>query len=347
MDKVRKRMLMWTGAFVLAAAAVAILWLQAAGGGWGRAVDADAKFDPDSDQCCWVAVTDQASHRIVAYDPKEPDWTKEDAVRWSWSANDVPAFESLRSAWGQPTDAKLRRIDAWEGLWVIVTDSRGLAAIVPYPAGDDRKWGLKVGGNPHSAELLPNGNIAVAASTGGWVRVYASSQGPDAADYAEYKFPGAHGVHWDPEASLLWALGDDHLVALKVGGTDRSPELEEVRKIALPTRHGHDLQPVYGDRDRLWVSTGIEVYQFVKSTGTFDMSYSGNESIRRSSVKSVGNLPNGKVVSTVPDYTKGKVGGCGRNTWCTETVDFLPGTETRRLPGSALYKARIWSADYE
>ncbi|GGE02685.1 hypothetical protein [Paenibacillus nasutitermitis] len=40
---------------------------------------------------------------------------------------------------------------------MVVTDSRGLAAIIPYPSANGKKWGLDVGGNPHSAELLPGG----------------------------------------------------------------------------------------------------------------------------------------------------------------------------------------------
>src|SRR5690606_19878574 len=119
------------------------------------------------------------------------------AVLWSWAPGDANGFAGLTDAWGLPTDAKVRSCKAWEGRWMVVTDSLGLAAILPYPPGDSRRWGRNVGGNPHSAELLPGGNIAVAASTAGWVRVYASSQGPDAEHYAEFRLTGAHGVEWD------------------------------------------------------------------------------------------------------------------------------------------------------
>src|SRR5690606_38391276 len=140
------------------------------------------------------------------------------------------------NAWGLPTEAKVRSHDKWGGQWMVVTDSKGLAAIVPYPAGDRKQWGLNVGGNPHSAELLPGGNVAVAASTGGWVRVYTSSQGPESNHFAEYGLPSAHAALWDPDLNVLWSAGKEYLVALTVGGTDAEPTLEEALRIELPTK---------------------------------------------------------------------------------------------------------------
>lgn len=295
----------------------------------------------------YVAVTDQVSHRIMVL--KADEWAKgrEDAVVWTWSASASNGFEGLEASWGLPTDAKIR----WNerlggGYWMVVTDSRGLAAIVPYPQGDSRQWGWNVGGNPHSAELLPNGNIAVAASTGGWVRIYTSSQGPDCGDYVEYPFPGAHGVQWDPERRVLWALGDDDLVALEITGSDAAPVVREVHKVALPTRYGHDLQPVYGNTDRLWVSTGSHVYQYIKSLNDFDESYSNSDMISRANVKSVGNLPSGQVVSAVPDQVIRPESGSSSNDWCTARIDFVNPSMTGILPGAGIYKARVWNPDY-
>jgi sugar phosphate isomerase/epimerase len=113
-----------------------------------------------------------------------------------------------------------------------------------------------------------------------------------------------------------------------------------VHRTTLPSRHGHDLQPVCGDADRLWVSTGVNVYQYVKPTDTFESGYAGNEGINRGAVKSVGNQPSGIVVSTVP--RKG-----GLYEWTTDQVDlFLPESK-RLLSGAACYKARILNPFYE
>ncbi|MFC5648574.1 DUF6528 family protein [Paenibacillus solisilvae] len=221
--------------------------------------EADAVSRSSGEAGRYIAATDQASHAILVLDPAAADWNDEHAVIWRWSPEESNGFRGLTAAWGLPTEAKIRPCAVWGGLWLVTTDSLGLVAIIPYPEGGSRKWGRNVGGNPHSAELLPGGNLAVAASTGGWVRVYASSQGPDSGVYAEYAMPGAHGVVWDSRMNLLWTVGNDHVAALRVGGSDAAPELREMNLYRLPTRHGHDLQPVSGDPGRLWVSTGAAV----------------------------------------------------------------------------------------
>jgi hypothetical protein len=287
-----------------------------------------------------IAATDQASRKIVVFDPADPDWNDEGAVKWSWSPSASNGFSGLTWGWGLPSGVKLRNNSISGGQSLVVTDSKGLAAIVPYPEGDSKQWGLVVGGDPHEAELLPNGNIAIAASAGGWVRLYTSSQGPTSSTYVEYPLSGAHGVLWDPDLKVLWALGDYLLVALKVGGTDSSPSLEEVILKKLPTPLGHDLQPVYGNSDRLWVSTGSKVYQYVKSSGTWDPVFPGHMNISRPRVKSIGNQPSGQVVSTVPKK------GC-RSDWCTDTVDFFEYAMTRTRTDAAFYKARIMNPDYQ
>ncbi|WJH36663.1 DUF6528 family protein [Paenibacillus sp. CC-CFT747] len=265
----------------------------------------------------YIAATDQASRRILVMDPAVEDWNEEQAVTWSWAPSETNGFGRLMTAWGLPTDAKVYRSERWGGEWMVVTDSLGLAAIVPYPDGDSRQWGLSVGGNPHSVELLPNGNLAVAASTGGWVRVYASSQGPDAETFAEYAFPGAHGLVWHPGSRLLWAVGDHHLVSLSIEGSDSEPLIRETAKVPLPTPYGHDLQPVCGDDDRLWVSTGSRVYQFVFSTGMFLTDFPGSEAASRQDVKTVGSQPSGQIVQTVPQAAGSLY------VWTTDTVDFF------------------------
>ncbi|UUZ78776.1 hypothetical protein LJK88_26190 [Paenibacillus sp. P26] len=42
---------------------------------------------------------------------------------------------------GSPTDARVRQNEKWGGQWMVVTDSRGLAAIIPYPKANGKKWG--------------------------------------------------------------------------------------------------------------------------------------------------------------------------------------------------------------
>ena len=169
---------------------------------------------------------------------------------WSWSPKDV---NGITLGWGLPSGVKLRRSEVWGGEWMLVVDSRGLAAIVPYPAGDSYKWFRVIDGNLHSAELLPDGNIALAASTGGWVRIYTSSQGPASDYYVEYPLPGAHGVLWDPTLELLWAVGDHELVGLRVLGTP-TVRCSSRWSARLCRRLGATTCPRVRRSDRLWVT---------------------------------------------------------------------------------------------
>ncbi|GGE02691.1 hypothetical protein GCM10010911_72190 [Paenibacillus nasutitermitis] len=147
--------------------------------------------------------------------------------------------------------------------------------------------------------------------------------------------------------NVLWTAGTEYLVALQVSGTDAEPILKEQLKINLPTRNAHVVEPVYGNTDKLWVASGSKVYQYIKSTNQFDLSYSGNALISRVGVKSIGNQLSGAVLETVPEMAKSLAGKCTANNWCTDTVDFFSPDSSRTIIGSQVYKARILNPDYQ
>lgn len=313
-----------------------------------------APVHADAAACCWIATTDGATKSIRVFDPSVSNWNSPSALKWSWKPTASLGFSTAEiNVWGGGSDVKLRNNDVWGGQWAAVSDGH-LAAIVSYPDGI-RKWATTFASdNVHSAELLPNGNIAVAASDGNWVRVYTSSQGPDSTSYAQFTINFAHAVLWDPGTNRLWVNGYDAannehiLTALIVGGTAASPTLTEdtSRRAVLPTVWAHDTYPVTGNTDRLWVSTNLGVHQYVKSTNAFDPNYPNNASANRTFVKGIGNLPSGQIVETKPDSTKSPAGACTLNGWCTDTVDFYGPSATRSVTGAAFYKSRVWSPDY-
>ncbi|MBO9604850.1 MAG: sugar phosphate isomerase/epimerase [Paenibacillaceae bacterium] len=299
-------------------------------------------------ESCPIAVTDQASGAILVFDPQAADWNDDSAILWSWRPEAANGFPAGGAGWGLPTDAKWRRNDVYGGEWMVICDSNGLAALVSYPAGQ-RKWSRQVGGNPHAAELLPDGNVAVAASHGGWVRVYAARRGADADVCAAYPLEGAHGVLWDPSRELLWAIGDDELIALRMIGTPFAPAVEKAEGYGgpLPSFGGHDLYPVFGDDRLLWVTTEAGAYQFDKASGTFAQPAAYDDALKRRFVKSIGSQPaDGRLIETVPDAEKRPQGDCTLYPWCTDTVDCFrpPGKRTRT--GAAFYKARVWCPAY-
>ncbi|MFF8658096.1 DUF6528 family protein [Streptomyces huasconensis] len=296
-----------------------------------------------------VLVTEQASRRLLVLDPRRRVWdpaADPSVVRWQFSPLGDPRYRDLRpdASWVYPCEAKVRVHR--KRTYVLTTASFGFVAVVAHPSGR-RYWGTALGPgddlfNPHSAEILPDGNVAVAGSTGALVRLYAASQGPRADRYAEARLKGAHGLHWDGARRVLWAIGDDELVAYEVGGTAARPTLTRAFAVGLPvgtpgrTPGGHDLFPVAGRPGRLWVTTNAAVFQYDTGSGVFVQDFAGAGEISRKSVKAVGDDPRtGQVLSTVPERGL-------EETWWTTTVSVHRPASTYRLVGGGIYKARWW-----
>ncbi|MFF5265234.1 DUF6528 family protein [Actinomadura viridis] len=285
---------------------------------------------------------DQGAHRVVVLNARTRAWTAGSA-KWSWAPGVANGFGDVVAGWGLPSDVRVRT--ARGKRYVLAADSKGFLGAVAYPSGK-RLWATDTGvlSNPHAVELLPNGNVAAAASTAGWIRVYAASRGPHSDVYAEYRLRGGHGVLWDPRRKVLWALGDDHLVSLKVGGTAARPTLSERGRVALPSHGGHDLAPVYGNRDRLWVTTNHGVYHYKKSARSFTTGYRHAGNVDLPIVKAVGDHPGTRqIVLTRPSA------GCA-TTWCTDTAEFFGGggrVAVRTLKGAQFYKVRWFAPAYQ
>lgn len=284
-----------------------------------------------------VAVTDQQGHQILLMDAAK-SWHDPAATTWSWR----PPIGT--PGWRLPTDARLRR-SARAGLVMLATDSDGYIGEVAYPSGKTL-WSVNVGvgPNPHTAELLPDGNVAVAASDGNWLRIYTVSQpGGKAAHFRQVSAQQAHGLLWDPGRRTLWVLTHFYLARARVSGTSAAPRLTWLGRSRLPDSDGgHDVQPVHGDTNRLWVSTGTHVYQYDKTTGKFSLGYAGAAQIDQFAVKSIGQNPaTGQLLETTPNTS------CTVGDWCTDTVDFFRPTDQRTRVGTGIYKARWWSPEYQ
>ncbi len=282
-----------------------------------------------------IVVTEQATDQILVLDSDRESWELA-KVLWRWKPSAANGLGDLALSWGAPSEAKLRHRDGQA--YLLTTDSLGFAGVVPYPQGTGAYWAADLTRQPnlHSIELLPDGNVAVMASRGGWLRIYTASQGPRSPSYVEFPLPDGHGVFWDADTNLLWALGGDHLVALRLGGTAAQPTLTEVRRTTLPTPKGHDLQPVATNPDRLWVNTGTEVYQYSKAKDAFLQDYRGVDRISVPAVKSVGDeRASGQVLTSV-------VQNMNLCTWCTDTVTLNRRSDAFTLHGAQIYKARWW-----
>jgi hypothetical protein len=286
-----------------------------------------------------IVAVDQGTRSVVVLDPgrvaRNATGGTVAAADWSWSPDRDPDLADLQPAasWTNPSEAKSRLLDGRR--YLLAAASGGLAAVVAYPSGEVR-WAVDAGdGNVHSLELLPDGNVAVVASTGGWLRVYAASQGPRATHYAQYPLDGAHGVHYDPATRLLWVLGDTELTAYRITGSGAEPGLTPVRSTALPDSEGHDLGPVLSSPGRLWVTTGEHVWQYSPALDTFSPVRLAGDG---RGVKSIGDDPrSGRILAASPSDG-------AQCSWCTSDLLFYRPDATRTLTGAQLYKARWWTS---
>ena len=116
------------------------------------------------------------------------------------------------------------------------------------------------GGDPHSAELLPDGNIAVAASTGPHIKFFDTTMPNNSLPVNEYRFKNVHGLVWDAKREVLWATGSDQLHSLRYNFDRHNPNIDSVVQENFIEPNGHDLSPVPGEDKLLY--TGKDMWEF-------------------------------------------------------------------------------------
>ncbi|MEU5163484.1 DUF6528 family protein [Streptomyces sp. NPDC020875] len=301
-----------------------------------------------------LLVGDQKSARVLLLDSAVPEWdpaATPSPVLWEFDPVGDSRYADLLpdGTFTYVSEAKNRTVAGQR--YVLTTASYGFAAVVRYP-DKSRYWGgrvtLATSGrtddlNPHSIELLPTGDVAVASSRSGDIRLYGASQSPSAPLAFTAPLAGAHGVHWDPAGSLLWAVGDTHLVAYTLGGTPGSPQIAVTHTFPLPKpvpaaeAGGHDLNRVDGQPDLLWVSTASGLFQFSISRREFAPYLPPGCPGALAKVKAAGNA--GTVLAfTAPDDG-------ARPNWQTRRVRTGTGTAYTLVNGG-IYKARWWEGPH-
>lgn len=244
------------------------------------------------------------------------------------------------------SDVKLRRHEVWGNI-IVCCYGAGTGTIMSYPEGKILWTTNSAADNPHSVELIP-GNILVVASSSGNALRFFDLTSKVTTIYQEVKLTDAHGVLWDPQNRLLWALGGEVLTAYHVErDSSNNITVTEATEycIALPAPYGHDLAPYYGNTNLLWVTTGAQVYLYNKTTKTFTTSIKGIDSDKRSDIKGIGNFYDGSLVLVRPD-------GVYKD-WTTATVDFYISYHGKyfhyaiKSQTEHFYKCRVLSVDYQ
>lgn len=239
-------------------------------------------------------------------------------AKWSWTAADSPSIpESFRARFRSTDECK-----PYTGDFLLITSSSGGVALID--RNTKKCLFLTRSSNAHSACLLPDNQIVVAASYGGDEMQFFDLSDKRRPAVAAQALPchGAHGALWDANRKTLWALGGDELMALR-----RQDGCWHIAsRHPLPTPGGHDLSPAHNGR-HLFITSNSQVLLFDRDSAKFAVH------------PLIGGEPKVKSVDLHPDtgltvFHQGTAG-----TWWSDTIRFVGGA-TIRLKDRRLYKVR-------
>lgn len=253
-----------------------------------------------------VILTDIRGGRILVTDLDKKEPLAAENILWEWIPTPEQGWKytTQSSLVDALSDVRLRWSEYHRSLVVLFTGARGSVGMIAYPSGECL-WEDKVGISPHAMELLPNGDIVVAASGGseaekGRLHYLQLQKDGSYVKTSEHPLYGAHGVVWDATLNILWASGTDDVIAFAPGTDEqgrRTILLIEGRGTTIPCSYGHDLMQDLSDPNILWVSPSPVVYQFRKSDNKLLTEFPGSGVIHPLlRAKGIASFPDGVVV---------------------------------------------------
>lgn len=265
----------------------------------------------------YMLITDQSVNRIAMVD------VDKGGVIWEWEANEDTGIRAQDVPWfNAPSDAK----PVYDGKYILLNASGGGVALVRI-ADKKTMFYAYAGGNTHSAELLPDGNIVSASSTGNYLMIFRTDtlHFPDAVYTKKIPMPFAHNVVWDHQRQCLWTAAKDQLYALRYTFDCRHPDLIITDSTHLPDTDAHDLFPVYG-KDALWLTTPQGIF-------TIDADTKKVQTITGPLTEDIKSVSSGaQDVPTLIMYPR-------EQWWADEVLD-IQGNRIFRQQGLKIYKAR-------
>lgn len=182
-------------------------------------------------------------------------------LEWSWTSTDSPQLNGYKNYFS--TLDEVKPVNNCEDL-LICSVAGGVALI--HIADKSCKFFALPMGQPHSIELLPDGNIVVACSVatdgeGNLLKVYkVDPEKPFVEKYVScIENYGGHNVVWDNYNDVLWATANDEIRIYAYSKKELKLKLYE--SIKLPQANAHELFPVYGEQ-KMWLTTSGNIYKF-------------------------------------------------------------------------------------
>lgn len=186
---------------------------------------------------------------------------------WSWQAKDRLELPTEMRAKFNSTD-ECKPLNG--GTQILITSSGGGVALVERATGVVVFYAYVP--NAHSADMLPNNKIAVAASRheeGNRLLIYDLEKSAEV--LISEPLESGHGIVWDQQRQLLWALGYNQLKAYQLVDWDTSePSLLLSNTYNLPENGGHDLYPV-PESAEMTITTSNHCWVFNRDSGSFNL----------------------------------------------------------------------------
>ncbi|MBQ2790781.1 MAG: hypothetical protein IJE97_14190, partial [Thermoguttaceae bacterium] len=115
-----------------------------------------------------VLGAEQKKPRAVIF-KADSDWNEPASLRWYWSAAEAPEVAAAHRGWfNNVSECK----PAYGDRCVLIAASGGGVALVRVADKATLFYG-HIGGNPHSAAVLPDGNVVAISSTGARIKLFA------------------------------------------------------------------------------------------------------------------------------------------------------------------------------
>lgn len=212
----------------------------------------------DCNEC--MLLCEQSRNRIILVKPSSK------RIVWEWTAQASNVAQDHVKWFDHPDEAK----PVYNNRFVLITASGGGVALIRI---SDKKtmFYAYAGGNPHSAEILPDGNIVSASSTGNFLRLFKvdTLNFPDNILHKSYPIIDGHNVVWDKRRNILWAGSGRQLYAYAYNMNCSDPALTLTDSISLPGNL-HDMFPIHGS-DSFWLTTDLNLHTFDISRKKFSM----------------------------------------------------------------------------
>ena len=283
-----------------------------------------SQYTPDLKDVPNIIVAEQSTNNIVMLNPNK-SWNCPDAEVWRWNPFKANGMPVEYAKWFRFIDECKPIIDTSH---IIVTASHGGVAIIRM---SDKKvlFFAHAGQNPHSACLLPDGNVVAVSSTDNKLTLFDTSnykQGQPCRNFTCYELEFAHGIVWDNDQQILWGLGMQSIVGYKYNFNKKAPALTKAFTYEVPemAKRGHDLYPVPNTK-YLFATGTLGAVLFDTQTRHFrDISQVKH-------IKSISMADNGQVI-----YLK------ATKRWWSDSVVAGNGQLTKigTCPNSKIYKAR-------